>query len=182
MELSPAALALAAALGMGPSVPAAAVRPLPREAGACPAVGFGRLRPDGADLSNLIHRGCTLSPTFNALVDRLGRSDLIVVVRFGRCSNGVAGCLHFLGPANGSRNLRVTVDRFGRPEWQILALVAHEMQHTLELADAADAKDVDAFQRVFARIGWRGGAGFETAQAVAIQRIVLKEVTTRRGR
>lgn len=182
MELWLAALAFVAAVDGGQPAPAGPGRPMAEEVGACSSVGSGRLRPGHADLSDLISRGCTLSPTFNDLVDRLERSDVIVFTRFARCSNGVASCLHFLGAADGSRSLRISVDRFGRAEWQILALIAHELQHALEIADEPDAKDVASVGRVFERLGWRGSAGLETAHAAAIARVVEREVTARRRR
>jgi hypothetical protein len=136
----------------------------------------GRVRGYGAGPGDLIAKAVTRSATFRELAGRLERGDLVVYVEFSRCTGGVPACLLWAAPAAGARRLLARVDHFGRPEEETIALIAHELQHAAEVAAAPDVADEFSFRRLFARTGWKGSEGFETAEAREVTRKVLKEL------
>jgi len=62
-------------------------------------------------------------------------------------------------------------------------LLAHELQHAVEVADAPDARDTESVQRLFARLAVAFGCGrascLETQSARDVQNIVRKELAGR---
>lgn len=136
-----------------------------------------RVRGYGADAGDLIVKGVARSPTFRNMVSRLEAGDVIVFVELSRCAGSVPGCLLWAAPAAGSRRLLARVDRFGRSENELIALLAHELQHAVEVASVADITDESSFRHFFGRQGWKSSDGFETAEARAITRKVFVELT-----
>jgi hypothetical protein len=149
---------------------------------------FSRVRSDTRPLLDLLHEGYRRSATFRALVARLEQSNVIVYVEPGFCALGhIGGCL--LGYLNvtprGERYLRVAVNP-GRHHDQLLALIAHELQHACEVAEATDVTTVDRMLALFGRIGRSrlcpagALACYETAEATRAGRIVLEELRSAR--
>ena len=63
----------------------------------------------------------------------------------------------------------------------LIDLLAHELQHALEIAQAADVVDEPSFQKFHRSTGFRMSHGFETVAAIRTARIVASELS-RRGR
>jgi hypothetical protein len=151
---------------------------------------IGALRPEVQDLRKTIQEGIDGSPTFRRLLERLNASNLVVYVRFGRCAGAVAGCTHLIAHQGTARRLLIVLDRFGRSPWDLVALLAHELQHALEIADAASVVDVPSLRhlyattgrRVYATTGRRGEEGYETDAAIRVARTVTSELAKRRRR
>jgi hypothetical protein len=137
------------------------------------------VRGYGAGTGELIGRGVELSPTLRRMVSRLEEGDVVVFVQFSRCAGGVPACLLWATPTGGVRHLLVRLDRFDRSEDELIALLAHELQHAVEVARAPQVTDESSFLRLFAREGWRNADGFETAEAREITRQVLAELAPR---
>ncbi len=136
------------------------------------------LRPESAAARTLIANGIERSNTFRGLTDRLSGTDVIAYVRFSRCPGNFAGCLSWASAAPGLRRVLIKLDQFGRSPKELTSLLAHELQHALEVADAPEITDLASFEKVFAGRGWKGAHGFETAQAVDITKRVAAELAS----
>src|SRR5207244_9015285 len=104
-------------------------------------------------------------------------------VEFGYCAFGhLNGCLlPFVAAPHGDRYLRVVVtpDKNRRSHDQLLALVAHELRHTLEVAEHPDVVDGPTMEAMYRRIGTplTGRlSGYETSAARAAGDVVLSEL------
>ena len=76
------------------------------------------------------------SATFRALLERLGRSDLIVYVdRTITMGERTRGDTRFVARAGGFRFLRVTLEMHGLTN-PVVALIGHELRHAAEVADS----------------------------------------------
>ena len=139
--------------------------------GASPA-----LRPESAAVRALMTKGVERSSTFRDLASRLSGADVIVYVRFSRCPGDVPGCLLWASAVPGLRRVLIKLDPFGRSQNELTALLAHELQHALEVSDAPEVRDLASFQKAFAGLGWKGSHGFETAQAKEITKRVAAEL------
>jgi hypothetical protein len=128
------------------------------------------------DVQPLVAEGIDRSAIFRALAGRLHASDVVVYVRFGRCRGGVPACLLLVSARPAPLRLLIKLDRFGRSESTLIALLAHELQHANEVAASPDVTDAASFQRFFERHGRKGSDGFDTAKAQEIQRRVTAEL------
>jgi hypothetical protein len=130
----------------------------------------------------LIKEGTERSVTFRALVDDINRSDGIVYVERGICAFGrVNGCvLPFMTATHGNRYIRilVTPDIHRVSHDQVLALIAHELQHAREVIEHADVTDVATMEAMYSKIGTQliGQKGYETSAARAAGDTVLGEL------
>jgi hypothetical protein len=137
------------------------------------------LRPESAAVRALMTRGMERSSTFRDLAGRLSGADVIIYVRFSRCPGDVPGCLSWASATPGIRRVLIKLDQFGRSPNELTALLAHELQHALEVAEAPEIRDLPSFQKAFAERGWKGARGFETAQARDVTRRVAAELGQR---
>jgi hypothetical protein len=138
---------------------------------------------------SLVQEGASQSAYLRALLDELERTDVIVhlVVLVGPQSGGIEKApawLSFTVATDKSRYLRATLDTWQAGYWDSIPLLAHELQHALEVARAPEVRDASTFERLYQRIGWGTGASaFETAEARATTRAVRAELEwARRGR
>ena len=138
-----------------------------------------RVRPEGAAIRALIDRGMERSATFRDLNTGLDNANVIVYVRFSRCSTGVPACLLWASPDTNARRLLIKIDRFGHSTDELTALLAHELQHANEVASDAEITDFASFQNSFASRGWKHAAGFETEEAGTISKRVAAELSRR---
>ena len=139
--------------------------------------GSVRLRPEGAAIRALIDQGIERSATFRDLHAALENGNVIVYVRFSRCSPGVPACLVWAEAGTDARRLLIKIDRFGRSPDELAALLAHELQHANEVAANSDIRDLASFQKAFATRGWKHRAGFETEEAGNISKRVAAELS-----
>lgn len=119
------------------------------------------------------------SPLFRALVDRLDRSDVVVYVDLDmRMPERTRGRLRFIGSAGGRRYLDVRIahalDR--RVE---MAMIAHELRHAIEIADAREVVDARSMDRFYRRIGFSltAASWYESHAAVETGQAVLRELS-----
>jgi hypothetical protein len=146
-----------------------------------------RVRSANPVLLDSLSEGAERSATFAALVDTIGQSDGIVYVEFGYCAFGhLNGCLlPFIATSEHTRYLRilVTPDKTRQSHDQLLALVAHEMQHAWEVLQRAGILDLSAMQLLYRAIGTPIAGpqgGFETSAARAVGDAVLSELSRNR--
>ena len=136
------------------------------------------------ELKALFEHGLEQSPTLRSLVAEVEATPVLV---FAECHfhlpTGVGGRLNFVTSVKGIRFVRVAVDCRLTPRWQV-SLLAHEIQHALEVGRHAEVNDVDAMESLYEEIGTptdRDGPSrhFETAAAKAVQRAVNDEMGRR---
>lgn len=137
------------------------------------ADGLERVRTDSRYLRLVIASGIERSPTFRRIVDRLEQSDVIVEVQCGHFTGSLlAGRTVFLSALPGVRYLLVEI---ACPMTSVPALhiVAHELQHALEIADAPSVVDGPSLAKLYQDIGFsthgpttENYGDFETADAL----------------
>ena len=142
------------------------------------------IRSTDRRLRALLDEGLRRSPTLRALVARLHASDVVVYVQCDGPS-GPDGRLTFLSKAGGSRYVVVRMARFSRT--QQIAMMAHELQHAVEIADTPAIVDGTSLVREYKRIGYENpwsqlpGVSFDTRAAVRVGKQVLKELMEQEG-
>ena len=146
-----------------------------------------RVRSTNATILELLKEGAERSATFRSLIDAIDHSTGIVYVEFGYCAFGhLNGCLlPFIAASHGDRYLRilVTPDKTRRSHDQLLALVAHELQHAIEVIAHPEVVDAATMEAMFRRIGTPatgGMTGYETSAARAAGDAVLTELLAKR--
>jgi bacterioferritin-associated ferredoxin len=166
-----AGLVLASAIGLGQAVP------------------VDHVRTTEPRIVALVEQGIARSATFRLLVDTLNASDVIVYVEPKLNHRPPSGFLAHRVVARGpARYLRIAVDLHGADE-RLIGLVAHELQHAVEVAQAVNVRSSQAMVELFERlaIGAFCGGCYETEAALVMQERVLEELrarrpgTTRRG-
>lgn len=126
----------------------------------------------------LIDAGLSRSPSFRALVATLDESDVIVYVgpKLGRPNLG--GYLsHHVVSRGGYRYLRIAIETQGS-HGRLVPLLAHELQHAIEIAQSPEARDANRLQLVFAglNVGCGSMSCYETRAAIAVQADVDREL------
>jgi len=137
----------------------------------------GTLRADNERIADALRLMLAGSPTFARMAGRIAESDVIVYLTIGRCPRPVRSCLRLMGAGGGHRYVRITVSVAERLD-VVVAQVAHELQHAVEIADAAEvstARQVAALYRV---IGYQTALAdtFETDNAIAMEKRVVREL------
>jgi hypothetical protein len=140
-----------------------------------------RIRIFDPVLRELFDQGVTQSPTFRSLVEKVEASSILVFVEGDiRMPVQLGARLNFVTSVNDFRYVRVAIDLTLPPRRQI-ALLAHELQHTLEIAERPDIVDVEAMESLYEDIGFpsfeqRRHRNFETDAAIAMQDAVSEEL------
>jgi len=142
----------------------------------------GALRPEHPELKKMIETGSRESPTFRHLVEQLDATSLVVYLRFNPCGGAVAACLRFVAPQGSTRRVLIVLDRFGRSRSDLIALLAHELQHALEIAAAPQVIDDASFRDFYESTGLHASAGYETTAATRTTRLVASELSERHPR
>ena len=154
-------------------------------AGGADAAG---VRSTSTVVSTLIREGATRSTSFQRLLERVDELNGIVYVEFGHCAFGhLNGCLlPYVVPTTGGRYLRilVTPDDTRASHDGLIALIAHELQHALEVLAHPEVVDLNTMLAMYSRIGrpLNGRSGYETSEAHAAQEAVLNELANRSPR
>jgi hypothetical protein len=126
------------------------------------------LRAVDKRVSEAIAAGLGRSVTFASLVVALDRSDVIVYIETSRTlPSTLAGrMLIAAGPAN-QRYLRIQISATpGGVE--LISLIAHELQHALEVAASPDVRDEKSLITLYQAIG-HGARGQHKYDTVAAQ-------------
>jgi hypothetical protein len=150
-------------------------------------MGFGsqseRVRTAEPSLARLVQRGRTGSATFRQLLESLETRDWIVFVQRGKCPDRatIACVSHIVGRFEGQPYLRVLVNRDWGPRDEIVASIAHELQHVHEIITNAVRPDTGAVREAVEAIAesrFRTGriVTYETALARRTGRTVFREL------
>jgi hypothetical protein len=136
------------------------------------------IRTLDASMTHLLKRGFRKSAAFASLVYRLQNSDVIVYVEeVPRLPTGLEGRLVMMPGAHGQRYVRIQIARRGSPE-DCVAVLGHELQHAVEVADATDVRDQAGMIELYERIGTRAGPHvYDTAAAQEMGRTVRREIS-----
>lgn len=125
-----------------------------------------RVRPTDARLLSLMMDGARRSRTFADLLVQIQRSNVIVYVEFGRLPPETCGRLLLQAIAGTQRYLRVQVRAAMHPD-EIIAIVAHELRHALEVAADPGVVNMSGLEGLYRRIGFETQVhlGFDTDAA-----------------
>lgn len=132
-------------------------------------------------LRSLFEQGKDRSPTFQALVRRLEQSNVVVYIETDPFSDtSFAGRLSFLSAVGGTRYLLIRVAPLPSLIQQ-LAMIGHELQHAVEVADNPEVVDQDSLWREYMRIGYvsgmvDSGLAFDTHAAIDAGARVAEEL------
>jgi hypothetical protein len=108
-----------------------------------------------ARLTELLTVGMSRSDTFRDLVATLDASDVIVHVSFRAGLTLRSYLAHDLVAASTHRYLRVIL-AIDLPDRDLVPLLAHELQHAVEVSEARDVVDATGMLALFVRIGYAG--------------------------
>ena len=140
---------------------------------------FSRVRSEHEVTTRLLAEGYQRSPTFRRVVDIIEKSDLLVYVFHYITDAKVRGHVQVMGEANGIRIVFIFINS-NLTSVRSIAMIAHELQHAVEIANARDVVDHQSLIRHYERIGTPLGWSrqrYDTAAARAIERVVLAELT-----
>ena len=157
---------------------ASSVSPLtPAQVRALMAAPTRHVRAADGTMTAVIADGLRRSGTFAQLVLALNRSDVIVYIESGRkLPSSIAGRMLLASGPDGQRYLRIQVSGHPRSN-DMIALVAHELRHALEVAESPDVRDEKSLIALYERIGHsRGAHHFDTAAAQDTGRQVKAEL------
>jgi hypothetical protein len=149
-----------------------------------PAAETHRIRTTDPMLRDLLAQTAAKSPAMAALQQRLRRSDVVLYVH---CDDSLLG----LGKLRGETTiLSATPDnRFLKSrikcrvlESSLMLVLAHELRHAVEIADAPEVVDAESLLAFYARIGREIQTTscctrrFETAAALQTEDVVRREL------
>jgi hypothetical protein len=137
------------------------------------------VRATDPKILTLIDAGISDSATFESLIAMLIESDVIVYIEPKLIRHVLSGYLpHNVVAQRQSRYLRIAVEIAGS-ERRLASLLAHELQHAVEVARAPEARDSDSIEPLFRRLAVKSGCVgtncFETKVARDVEHFVEKE-------
>ena len=137
-------------------------------------ITFGRARA-------ALEFGRTNSQTFRSMLDRIDQTDVLVHVVEGACPDSrTLACTTYVATTPTKRYLRITIVRFLPPR-AIVVLLAHELQHVIELASDSHVRDSVGVSEFYATRGWQSGSkAFESREASYMSARVEHEISTAR--
>jgi hypothetical protein len=146
------------------------------------ALSIHHVRTTEPKIVSLVEAGMSRSATFQRLVDALDGSDVIVYVEPKQTRQALGGYLaHTIVSQGGYRHLHVAVDTRGS-ERRLVALLAHELQHALEVAQDPTARNAEDLDRLFSRLAIPFGCGGTTCAETQAAKDVEAAVSDELGR
>ena len=142
------------------------------------AVGT-RLRSESPEVRTLIAGAMARSGTMRGLLARLNCTDAIVYVEITSAPLVPTARTKLVATVAGARFIRISIN-ISWGDRDRAALLAHELQHAVEIAEEVDVRDDDGVRRLYNRIGRsRGSDSFETDAAREVEWIVRAELRTK---
>lgn len=148
-----------------------------------PATAAPRVRAVDDAAKAILEEARRRSASVRSLLEAIEASDLLVYVLVSSEPGRWRGDTRVMGRAGAFRMVSVRIHAL-LPAGDRIPLLAHELQHVLEIAGAPEVVDSDAMRKLFGRIGYSitmEGNRHETEAAQAIEHQVRKELT-RAGR
>jgi hypothetical protein len=130
-----------------------------------------------------ISAGRSASRTFRTLLNRLSQSDLIVYVEIvDRIIGGAAGHMYFVTATGSARYVRIEVVASG-DFGGMVALVGHELQHAVEVADAPRVRDKSTLAMLYLGMSENGlgRTSYDSIAARVTEERVKRELAGVRG-
>ncbi len=128
-----------------------------------------RLRPQSPRIADWLSRGRDTSPTLRRLAEQIERSDVIVYLEVERAlRRDLAACVTWMAAVAGARYVRVSI-RPSLSSADAIAMLAHELQHVVEIIDHREVQSGDALLALYRVIGHRTGwtdRAFDTVAAL----------------
>jgi hypothetical protein len=137
-----------------------------------------RVRAADARVQSLLLDGFRRSPTFASLLVALNKSDVIVYVeKMMTLPKNTMGRLTIVPIPGPQRYLRIQI-RAELVSNEAIALIAHEMQHALEVAACLEVRDAGGMIKLYERIGHSSGGEhvYDTIAAQDTGRQVRREL------
>lgn len=137
-----------------------------------------RLRGGSAAETRLIETTISRSPTARALAERIEASDLIVYVQLTPDLQAGRAATRLVTATPESRYLRIVIGAMTHPADRP-ALLAHELQHAVEIGQAGSVRTNEGLRRLYERIGEDRGSryAFETEAAREVASRVQREIS-----
>jgi hypothetical protein len=139
---------------------------------------YRHVRSQDRSVQHLLKRGFTHSVTFRNLMARLEQSDLIIYIeQVPRLPGGLEGRMMIMPSAHGQRYVRIQIALRGAPDDSV-AVLGHELQHALEVAQEAWVYDQATLAALYRQIGVYGGGHqvYDTVAAQEVGRIIRREL------
>ena len=116
--------------------------------------GASNVRAIDRELALALVDGIERSPTIHELVTSINRSDVTAYLIRGRCSYPAMACLSVMSGRSSMRYLRINVQLPGERSYAIVwnradlvSLIAHELQHVMEIAKDSSVVDGESLRR-----------------------------------
>lgn len=123
---------------------------------------IAHLRPQDDRLAQAIRDGSARSSTFKALVDRIQGSQVIVYVALSPVmKSSLSGMLTWMTRAGDFRYVRATISTDLNQD-QMIAIVAHELQHAVEVIEDESVNDEKSLVALYRRIGQQNTSPSQT--------------------
>ena len=140
------------------------------------------VRPASAAAHTLLTDAVARSPLVNQLIEHLATSDTFVYVEITGTPEIPYARTKLVSASPGARFLRISINARTAP-WDRVPLLAHELQHAVEIADAGDVRDDEDVRRLYSKVGFGSGADqFETSAAREMEWRVRTELARRAPR
>lgn len=145
------------------------------------------IRTPDAQVRALLIEGCRQSPTLRRLARDIGVTDGVVYVTLGACPiRALRGCLlHTIQDTGNARYLWIRLQNVGVDPADMVAVLAHELQHALEVLERPDVRSprdlIDSYRSHDSRAFSDSALGspyrmYETSAAIDAGRAVLAEL------
>jgi hypothetical protein len=156
-------------------------RSLAQDVDPVPVPGSARshLRIHNVRIDEALQYALQRSPSFAQLVTALEGWDRVIYIEEGRCPHReLRSCLNLM--AGHGTTFVIHLDP-RQPMHCVVAELAHELYHALEIAREPDVVDAGSVGRLYERIGERSCSGsmaqcHETREALAFEALVVRQV------
>jgi hypothetical protein len=144
------------------------------------------VRTTEPEVQTLLDSASARSATFRSLIAALNDSDVIVYVETSviRAAQLDGHLVHQIVTTATRRYLRLRLNPNGLVE-QRIGVIAHELQHALEIAQAPSVGRSETVQSLFELIGFTSGAQcgdcYETTRAREVEHLVRVELRASRA-
>jgi len=140
-----------------------------------------RVRAAAPEVRLLIADAMQRSTIVRELVARLSCSDIIVYVEFTASPLVPTARTKLVAVATGTRFLRIALNA-GTMKGHFGPLLAHELQHAVEIAEHEEVRDDDGLRRLYREIGHSSGEdAYETEAAREVEALVRQELRRKIG-
>lgn len=136
------------------------------------------LRPQSSRTAMWVREAKVRSATVRRLIERIEASDVLVYIDAPpRLTPGVAACLTWMATTPAVRIVRASF----RPDLrttEAIAMLAHELQHVVEVAEHPEVQDEGTLLALYTRIGHptaASGRHWDTADALALGALARSE-------